>query len=387
MPSDKPEISLPEHFRYGPVDLLAQTQARALEVASPSLGPLAAFVGSWSGTGFNTIFRPQNPASPTQLPHPRPDSDNILELNLTSEKLTFSPSLGSVPNRGAEQADIFLNGIPYLQAINDVTFPGQTIGIHVEPGLWMAVPETNVPKEGPTIFRMGSIPHGTTIEAQGTSLVVNGGPDIKPVDITPFTIAPPHNKITFDSQRATKQDTPRLPQDLSAYIADGRINQEILDDPNTVLRKAIQGLTITSTTVIVINTVPPPPLFGGGTDNIAFLQGDPQANKPNANAVQMSAIFWVETVEYKLQVPVFYPGQQPLLLEPAHPFGPHAVRPTFLVDPPKPIENPIEIKVKAQQIQYTQFVVLNFKGLGWPHVSVATLVPSDPIPVPASVWN
>ena len=27
--------------------------------------------------------------------------------------------LGSVPNRGREQADIFLNGVPYLQSISD----------------------------------------------------------------------------------------------------------------------------------------------------------------------------------------------------------------------------------------------------------------------------
>ena len=385
MPEDKPVISLPEHFRFGAVDSIAH--ARALPAAPPSLGPLASFVGSWSGTGFNTIFRPQNPASPTQLPNPQPNSDNILELNLTSEKLSFSPALGSVPNRGSVQPDVFLNGVPYLQTINDVTFPGQTVGIHAEPGLWMAIPQTSDPKKGPTVFRMGSIPHGTTIEAQGTSLVVAGGPDIKPVDITPFAIQPPHKKIPFPSQKATDKQTPRIPQDLTAYIADGRINQDILDDPNTVLRKAIQGQKITSTTVIIINTVPPPPLFGGGTDNIAFLEGDAQAANPNANAVQMSAIFWIETVEYTLHIPVFYPGQQPLFLEPEHPFGPHAVRPTFLVEPTKPIPDPIDIKVQSQQIQYTQFVLLNFKGLSWPHVSVATLVPSDPIPVSPSVWG
>jgi hypothetical protein len=47
---------------------------------------------------------------------PVPVSDNILELNLTSESLSFSPSLGAVPNRGSNpQGDIFLNGVPYLQ--------------------------------------------------------------------------------------------------------------------------------------------------------------------------------------------------------------------------------------------------------------------------------
>jgi hypothetical protein len=30
---------------------------------------------------------------------------------------------------------------------------------------------------------------------------------------------------------------------------------------------------------------------------------------------------------------------------------------------------------------------LNFKGLSWPHVSVATLVPVDPVTIPASAWS
>ncbi|WP_165359408.1 hypothetical protein [Lichenibacterium minor] len=39
----------------------------------------------------------------------------------------------------------------------------------------------------------------------------------------------------------------------------------------------------------------------------------------------------------------------------------------------------------ATQIQYTQKVILNFAGLSWPHVSVATLVPAGPVPIPASL--
>jgi hypothetical protein len=43
--------------------------------------------------------------------------------------------------------------------------------------------------------------------------------------------------------------------------------------------------------------------------------------------------------------------------------------------------------VESTQIQYSQQVFLNFNGLTWPHISVATLVPSDAIPVPPSVWS
>jgi hypothetical protein len=38
--------------------------------------------------------------------------------------------------------------------------------------------------------------------------------------------------------------------------------------------------------------------------------------------------------------------------------------------------------IKTPQIQYSQQVLLNFNGLSWPHVSVATLVPASPVPVP-----
>jgi hypothetical protein len=53
--------------------------------------------------------------------------------------------------------------------------------------MWVSVPATDDPKEPPTLVRMASIPHGTTIVAQGTLLAtVKDKPDIKPIDITPF---------------------------------------------------------------------------------------------------------------------------------------------------------------------------------------------------------
>lgn len=64
---------------------------------------------------------------------------------------------------------------------------------------------------------------------------------------------------SFPSQTAAQGGTPRIPQDLGPFIASGTITQAILDDPNTVLRNAIAGLTIVSTTAISISTSPPPP--------------------------------------------------------------------------------------------------------------------------------
>ena len=387
-------ISLPSGFVFGEVPTAAPALRPAVALAAaaptppPGLGPLAAFVGTWNGNGFNTIFRPNNSVTPTALPSPVTPGDNILELNLTSESLAFSPSLGSVPNRGTTpQGDIFLNGVPYLQTIQDVTTPGQSVGIHAEPGLWMNIPSTNDPVEGPTVARMGSIPHGTTIQAQGTFLSVNGPPIINPVSITPFvTGQTPVKLIPFPSQTAATQGTPRIPQDLTTFIANGTITQAMLDDPNTVLRNQIAQQTITATTVIIIDTDPAAPLFGGGTDNVAFLQGNPPTSSPNAQALQMRAIFWIETVQAPILVQPFPFGPDPLIL-PCPPSVPGQVVPTFCVQPPPAaITQTVSIIVTYTQIQYTQLVLLNFNGLTWPHVSVATLVPADPVQVPASVW-
>ncbi len=122
-------LSRPSGFIFGEASPL--TAPRAVSSSVPSLGPLAAFTGTFHGSGFNTIFRPDNANTP--LPVPVSGSDNVLELNLTQETLSFSPSLGSVPNRGEVQGDIFLNGVPYLQTISDVTVPSQPVGIHFEP--------------------------------------------------------------------------------------------------------------------------------------------------------------------------------------------------------------------------------------------------------------
>ena len=371
----EPALVRPSGFRFGEVSSF--TALRDIVSSVPSLGALSAFTGTFQGSGFNTIFRP-NLGEPTSLPVPV-TGDNLLELNLTLETLSFSPSLGSVPNRGEVQPNIFLNGVPYLQVITDVTVPSQPTGIHFEPGLWMAVPATTDPDEGQTVVRMASIPHGTTIEAQGTSFSpADGPPNIAAVNITPVQIDPPNKQITFPSQTAANKDTARIPQDLTSFIAAGTITQAMLDDPNTLLRNHIASQTITSTTTIVISTEAATPLFGGGTDNIAFLV-------PNADAVTMQATFWIETVEFTIEVPIFEPGQPPLII-PAETGAAGQPVPEFLVNPPIPITAPRSIKVQTPQIQYSQEVFLNFNGLSWPHVSVATLVPASPVSIPASAW-
>ena len=381
----EPALSRQAHFRYDEVS--SGTTFRARTVAAPPLGPLAAFTGTFMGRGLNTIFRPNSTKTPTGLPTtPVGPNDNVLELNLTSETLSFSAPLGNVPNRGSgQQPDAALNGVPYLQTISDVTVPSQPVGIHFEPGLWMAVPETDIPQEGPTVVRMASIPHGTTIEAQGTYSTAGGKPTIPVAHITPFVNDPAQTPVPFPSQTAATSDTERIPQNLAPFIAAGTITQAILDDPNTVLRNDIANQNITSTTTILISTSPSAPLFGGGTDNIAFLLGDEAATTPNADATQMSAVFWIETVQYEIEVPVMPYGSPPRRISAPTGEAGQPV-PVFLVDPPYEITVPRRITVTTTQIQYSQRVLLVFNGLVWPHVSVATLVPEGPIPIPPSAW-
>ena len=375
-------------FRWDEVPPTRERRLAALAApADPDLGGIAGFIGTFSatgrtfsGTGLNTIFRPQDFAvTPTPLPNPAtgPD-DNILEINLTQETLSFQPALGSIPNRGMVQGDVFLNGIPYVQSIKDVSVPASPVGIHFEPGVWLSVPATDVPKESATIVRMASIPHGTTIEAQGTSFPVAGGPHIDPVDITPFPIGNPGQPIPFPSQTVTDTGTFRLPQDLTDFIAAGTITQEILDNPNIILKNRADAQNITSTTVILISTDPADPLFGGGTDNIAFLLGDKNGTTPNANAIQMSAIFWIEDVTEQITVPA-YTANQPVIVQGATSAGNPVV--SFSVTSQTPTAEDTTIDVSYTQIQYTQTVLLNFNRLTWPHVSVATLVPNEPVPV------
>jgi hypothetical protein len=403
-------LSAPMNFKMNQVRPPLATAAPAVLTPSPNLGPLAAFVGNWKGQGFNTIFRPDNTKTPTHF-NPPITSDNVLELNLTEEILSFSTSLGTIPNRGSgTEGDIFLNGVPYLQTINDVTTLPAT-GIHFEPGMWLSVPATTTPNEPPTLTRMASIPHGTTIVAQGTLFTsISGKPILDPIDITPFAIGNPQNKIPFPSQTASNEETPRIPQNLSSFISAGTITQAMLSDPNTVLRNQVQHQTITETVVIFISTNPalpllggplpagttattqPPPItpsFGGGPANIAFLLGGPTPPAaPNAQAFQMDAVFWVETVEYQVEVPAIQAGSPPVILQPIQTSPPIPLQPSFVASIPfvsgKGFPGGI-VKVATTQIQYSQKVILNFAGLSWPHVSVASLVPADPVPIPANL--
>lgn len=297
------------------------------------LGPLAQLIdpndpdrkGVWTGHGFNTIWRPH------ELALNVPPQDRFLELNLTEEKLVFTEINGAIPNRGLEMPDIDLFGLTYLQQIKGLD-PNE--GLHIEPGIWVNVPATTDPKEPRTVVRMASIPHGTTILAQGTFLTVPKGPVIADNNIIPFPIgtpSPPNSD--FKTAEATFKELDLAFNTPFRQVSQG-VTQAMVENPNSVLQDVVAKQladkdTFTSTTVLTISTAHTP-VAGGGTANTAFLEAASAPPGGNATAVEVSAIFWIETVRDAN-------GHERL------------------------------------QLQYTQLVQLDFNGLRWPHVSVATL--------------
>jgi hypothetical protein len=273
-----------------------------------NLGPLTELAGTWVGSGFNVMSLPDFDSRP---PSTGP-KDFRIKLNATRELLQFIPIGGAIPNRGVltdlgngtGQTDIELFGLTYLQRVSDAV---TNDALHIEPGIWVKVPATTVlPVQDLTVVRMGSIPHGDALLAQSTAvLTVAGGPQIAAVDSRP--VGP---GVTPGYLDAFNNPVPPLPPGmLPAWVV----------NPNQALIAAIAGQTITSTVVLVISTNP-----AGHIANIPFVVS-------NANATQLDAIFWIETV--------------------TQPDG-----------------------SSFMQLQYTQTVILNFLGINWPHISVATLV-------------
>jgi hypothetical protein len=268
-----------------------------------SLGALANLPGHWAGEGFNLIARPN-------FQH---NNDIFLELNLTKESLTFNTIGSPIPNRGSQQDDITLFGLHYLQQISDRTTGG---ALHIEPGIWINIPGTKDPAAGPTITRLASIPHGDAINVHGTSSSVDGPPDIKPTNTVPFSIGSP--TPTPGTPNSFPEYDLSHPNSFRTRPVPAEITQEMVHNPNALLKAATKDQTITHTETLSISTHP-----HGSVGNIPFVD-------QNAKAAVVSAFFWIETI--------------------------------------KPPSGPTHM-----QLQYSQTVLLDFLGLSWPHVTVATL--------------
>ncbi len=283
-------------------------EARLEGAAAPVdlLGLLRPFVGpaagqgekakrSWKGHGFNMIWRPNfgGEFGP---------QDFFLQLNLTDEQLDFIEITGTgIANRSLFEHTVVLGGAAYTQAIDD-SFDGT--GQHFEQGVWANVPAIANPQGPATVVRMGSIPHGTTINLQGVAFSV-GQPEFDVASITPFAIGSPDDGKT-GLQHFPEED---LSKDSDSRTDRKRVTSltpEQLRNPNLFLSQAIAGQNIVRTTVLQLSSEapepskkPPAPDIGGGTANIAFLNGKgaPPAGGPNAVAPKVTTTFWIEDID------------------------------------------------------------------------------------------
>ena len=278
--------------------------------ATVGLGPLAGLAGNWTGQGFNAIWRPH-----------RGNSDHFLELNVTNDQIDLKVINGTIPNRGFVQSQIFMAGLTYLQQISDanVTVGGVPAGLHIEPGVWINIPPLTDPQEPAAVTRMASIPHGTTILIQGVATTTPGGPSIPNVSLTPFTVGHPNQTIDFPEQHLN-QTTPFR----TSGVGLTGITQAMLNNPNSVLTG--HTANVTTTTKLHVSTTSGDISAGGGAANMAFLVGTKDG--PNADAAHVTATFWLQTLAGDSQ---------------------------------------------PKRLQYSQAVLLNFNGISWPHITVATL--------------
>jgi hypothetical protein len=296
----------------------------SIETRSADLGLLMDLPGRWEGKGFNMIARPAKQAVAT-------NPTFFLELNGTHETLEFMAIGGDIPNRGDIETTILLHGIHYLQSVTDCE---DSSAIHKEPGLWIHVPKSaENPNE--TYVRQAAIPHGDSLVAQSTFFATdNGGPKIAPVNALPFPLSNPIPGLNDVTHAVITNPTylePYLTFPLPVECLPKGLNAaDTIKDPTIVLRATIAPQNIVETKVIGITTSFPSPLTNSppiqGIVNIPFVV-------KNANAAQMDAIFWIEKVTH-----------------------------------------PQDSKKHYMQLQYVQRVILDFAGIHWPHVSVATLI-------------
>jgi len=393
------------------------------ETVLKQLGLLAELAGTWKGYGFNLIARPDF--------HDK--TDLYLQLNQTRETLKFDPIGSSIPNRGFGQDDIELFGLTYLQQISDAGHDG---ALHIEPGIWVTQPKTEFPPEDANplpppsppnqlVARMGTIPHGNSLLAEGIAshfvgnpvLTVPGGAQYSfslfpSFNSTPFAVPPTAPGIVFNaagsSEKLTAPTVPATPfpqYDLTVPIGpippgpfnppftlntrtpfdttppepplpaniNGVSMQDIINDPILLLQKDIEKLVADGYT------------FEGTALNIATVTPITFLKNANSGAAGPSAQVTVPQFGGGIENIQFLGGESPVVggkTELQENAETAVVYATFWIEK-------VTHKTNGHmfmQLQYAQMVVLNFPifhllnaappvyvNLGWPHISVATL--------------
>lgn len=290
-------------------------------VGDPDLGPFADLPGKWvglPGRGWNLIA----------LPFQGGPYNYRLLMNRYDEVLKFNEVSKNVPNRGicfegtAVATDQFVATLDYEQSITQIKAVDEPVSglaggpaaeIHHEPGLFLYM--RNQTTDNIDIARLATVPHGNTALGLGTAKTIEGAPEIPPMSALPIGVAQSLDNEYLQPYRHFR-DNP----------FDGLFEPT---DTTALLRGALAQDVVLSTQILHFDTT----LRAAGVTNIPFIERQ-------ADASEMQATFWIETLEAQDE------NGDPIL-----------------------------------QMQYAQTVMLDFfprtDGLPglirWPHVSINTL--------------
>lgn len=267
------------------------------QTGDPDLGPLRLLPGTWSnkpnmiGRGWNLIA----------LPFPGEGGPFRLLMNQFNESLKFMVADKGVPNRGFNpdpdtgNADQIIVALDYEQTVEQIAvddFPATSEAIkgvtpkpiHHEPGLFLHM--TNKVADAFDVARLGTIPHGDSLLALGTSDEVMG----------PIVIPNPSGLPIGTRPGANVDDDvdPANPSYMDPYkhfhhhpfkgtlaaVAEFPGFEPV--DPLNLIRIAHAGMDIMRTTVLDFDTT----VQTGGIVNIPFIVAE-------ANATEMKATFWI----------------------------------------------------------------------------------------------
>jgi hypothetical protein len=235
------------------------------------LGPLAGLPGTWIGSGFSVIPRPDQPG----------DQPCRLALNQTHETLTFTHVRSSRPDQGSAHHEDLV-GVHYRQQIEDA-FTRELL--HVEPGIWLTVAATAQAQDvEPTVVRLACVPQSDALLAHGTAAAHVEGPPVIPAEDT----TPLHS----DTQQPATDPRYLLPfaPAQGASADPGCFAVKDIQNPNRLLRAAIGQQRIVRSTVLTVDTTCAGHVPGGERQDIGSVA-------PSSNPVSMRATLWIEEIE------------------------------------------------------------------------------------------
>lgn len=316
--------------RQAPSSALESTQERLLVTPDDLTTELwDRLQGAWVGMdGFNLIAMPKLGSKPDGI------GDFVLVTSPYVETLTFSNPGAPARNRGGDQ-DQFIAALEYHQRVTanpgsdqanlndpDDDAPAHSGELlHVETGMFLNLSQikdndhNNLAIPEFNIARSGTIPHGNSVMLLGCPpMVVDGPPEIADISTTP---GPLGNLLGYTDKYGS-HGIPRPPH---------------FRNPNLLLQQHIANQKKMGYEVVRSIKFSFSSENSGGILNIPFI-------KNRADTVFMESTFWLETVR---------------------------VRGT---------------NQEFDQLQYTQTIGIDFhhfehgnpKLIGWPHVTVNTLV-------------